>query len=326
MSLNVLPSHGIQRWPVGIGFLAVVFVCSGAEFHSHSWLLCSPASAAASQAQSQPNDEIVYVERDGEPLKFDAYLQSGKGPHPAVVYVHGGGFVTGDKRPCPNHFRGPFFDNGYSVFSVNYRLAPRHPFPAATDDVAAAVKYIKRHATALKVDPKRIVLTGESAGGLISALTGALLQDEDRVAAVIPLFGETDLVLRVSEDPCAMDGHVSPRPAGGCISPGLGAFLGFSEIRNDADRKTIQDASTVTHVRKNMPPYLLIHGTRDFGVPFEQSVSLDAAMKNVGADCTILPIVGGGHGNWTPEQWKMATDTEIKWLNERLPKTTNSTR
>src|SRR5262245_30986438 len=68
--------------------------------------------------------DIVYGEAGGVPLQLDAYLQQSAGPNPAVVFVHGGGFVTGDKRTCPSYILEPFLRNGYSVLSVNYRLAP----------------------------------------------------------------------------------------------------------------------------------------------------------------------------------------------------------
>ena len=284
--------------------------------------LCQLASISAPSAvlaEVQQERDVVYRDIAGETLKLDAYLQSGSGPHPAVAYVHGGGFVAGDKHPCPSYVLDDYARRGYTVFSINYRLAPRYPFPAATEDVGAAIAYIKLHAKKWRVNPDRMVLTGESAGGLISALVGATLRHDNRVAAVIPLFGETDLELRVSEDPCCMDGHASPRPEGGCISPGLGSFLGFQHVASDQERETLRRASTVTHVERSMPPYLLIHGTRDFGVPFEQSVSLQQAMLKCGADCTLLPVVGGGHGNWTPAQWGEVEAATFAWLEKHLP-------
>jgi acetyl esterase/lipase len=262
--------------------------------------------------------DVAYAQSDGETLQLDAYLQAGPGSHASVVFVHGGGFVAGDKRPCPSYILEPYLRHGYSIFSVNYRLAPQHPFPAATDDVAVAIGHIKQHAAKWRIDPTRIVLTGESAGGLISAFVGATLRGENRVAAVIPMCGEVDLELRVSEDPCFMDGHMVPCPVGGCVSKGLGAFLGFSEITSETQRTTIRDASTITHIRADMPPYLLVHGTRDYGVPYEQSVSLQQAMRKIGADCTLLPVVGGGHGNWTAQQWHNVEDFELSWLMQKL--------
>jgi acetyl esterase len=282
-----------------------------------------PLAIGTVVAQGVPADiktqmDVVYGSPQGELLRFDAYLQPGEGPHPAVVHVHGGGFVTGNKRPCPSYILEPYLGNSYCVFAVNYRLAPHHPFPAATEDVAAAIAFLKQHAAQWKIDPARIVLTGESAGGLISALVGATLTSANQVAAVIPVCGEVDLELRVSENPCFMDGKAFPLPPGGCISKGLAAFLGFSDLASDAQRRTLRAASTVTHVRRNMPPYLLVHGTRDFGVPYEQSVSLHQTMHKAGADCTLLPVVGGGHLNWSPQQWQEVTSAELAWLEQKL--------
>ena len=263
--------------------------------------------------------DVAYKEDGEATAKLDLYLHPSPGTHRAIVYVHGGGFVTGDKRPCPNHILGPALQHGYSLVSVNYRLAPQHPFPAAIEDVSAAIHFIKAHGAEWGIDPKGLVLTGESAGGLISALTGAKLVGEDRVAAVMPMYGEVDLELRVTENPCAVDMKAIERPPGGCISNGLGAFLGFKEIKSNADRATIRAASTVAQIHDHMPPYLLIHGTRDFGIPYEQSVSLEQAMKKRRQDCTLLPIVGGGHGNWTPEQWREVMSFAMQWLDEKLP-------
>jgi acetyl esterase/lipase len=280
---------------------------------------CRPLAADDKTAAGFQEQLDIAYQADGEATsKLDVYLHPSSAVHRAIVYVHGGGFVTGDKRPCPNHILGPALKHGYSVVSVNYRLAPQHPFPAAIEDVSAAVRFVKAQASQWRINPDRLVLTGESAGGLISALTGAKLVGDDQVAAVMPMYGEVDLELRVSENPCAVDMKAIERPPGGCISNGLGAFLGFKEIKTDADRATIRAASTVAQVHDRMPPYLLIHGTRDFGVPFEQSVSLEQAMKKRGQDCTLLPVVGGGHGNWTPDEWQEVMNFAMRWLDEKL--------
>src|SRR3954449_7343220 len=99
--------------------------------------LCVLPIVADLQAKTPKIEEkldVVYEHRGGEPVLLDAYLLSGPGPHPAVVFVHGGGFVCGDKPPCLSYILAPFLEHGYSVVSVNYRLAPQHPFPAAAED------------------------------------------------------------------------------------------------------------------------------------------------------------------------------------------------
>jgi acetyl esterase/lipase len=302
----------VASWLPGMcGLLSAYVTLSGAMFFARF------AAGVELPADVDTKLDVVYLESNGAAIALDAYLQKSAGPHPAAIFVHGGGYIGGDKHPCPHYILEPFLGHGYSVFSVNYRLSPQYTFPAATDDITSAIRFVHVHAAEWRVDPNRLVLTGESAGGLITALVGATLTGDDRLAAVVPMCGEFDLELRVSEDPCHVNGQSIPCPAGGCISKGLAAFLGFDSLTTDSDRATLRAASTVDHLHADMPPYLLIHGTRDFGVPYEQSVSLQQAMTKIGADCTLLPVVSGGHGNWTREQWQTATDAELAWLAQR---------
>ncbi|MBI3836704.1 MAG: alpha/beta hydrolase [Planctomycetia bacterium] len=261
--------------------------------------------------------DVEFARPSGVSLKLDAYLHKSAGPHPAIVFVHGGGFVAGDKADYSHDLFDPLVDAAFSSFSVNYRLAPTHPFPAPTDDVESAIAWIKQNAVPLRIDPARLVLAGPSAGGLLVSYVGARHRAENSIAAVVSMFGEHDLLLRVSEDPCCVDGRAIARPKGGCISGGLAALLGFAEV-TPAREARLKEASAVTHVHQDMPPYLLIHGTRDFGVPFEQSVSMHEAMRTVGADVTLLPVVGGGHGNWSKSQWDGVRRVLTDWLTHRV--------
>jgi alpha-L-fucosidase 2 len=261
--------------------------------------------------------DVIFVERTGESLKLDLYLQMTVGPNPVIVHVHGGGFVGGDKKDLPLDLLQPLVKAGCSVVSVNYRLAPKHPFPAAPDDVDASIEWVKTHAAELRSDKSKIVLLGASAGGLLVSLVGARHRPASDIAGVVALYGEHDLPLRVSENPCSSDGRTFPRPPDGCISPGLGAFLGFSKLAPETEG-ILNAASAANQVPAGMPPYLLVHGTRDFGVPFEQSVSMQQAMLRVGAACKLVPVVGGGHGGWsTPSMQHYRTDVE-NWIRETL--------
>lgn len=261
--------------------------------------------------------DVEFVQRDAESLKLDLYLQKTAGPAPTILHVHGGGFVGGDKRDLPLDLLRPMVSAGCSIVSVNYRLAPKHPFPAAPDDVDASVVWVRTHAADLRVDKSKIVLLGPSAGGLLVSLVGARHRPANDIAGVIALYGEHDLPLRASENPCASDGRTFPRPADGCISPGLAAFLGFSKLSPETDH-LLKSASAANQVHANMPPYLLVHGTRDFGVPFEQSVSMQQSMLRAGATCKLVPVVGGGHGGWSaPSMQHYRTDVE-NWVREKL--------
>ncbi len=283
-------------------------------------LLCAAPPTFA--AEFELRKDIVFAKPNGEPLKLDAYLIPGKDVHPAVIYIHGGGFVTGDKEHISTGFgeiRDLILANGISVISANYRLAPQHPYPAATNDIQQAIAFIKQHAGELRIDPDRLALMGDSAGGMLVSHAGAKYRPGNKVATVISFYGEHDFLLRVTENPCAMDGYTVPRPEGGCISGGMAAFFGFDKVTAE-NKPLLADATVVTHVHPEMPSYLLIHGTRDYGVPIEQAHSMQGAMRRVGAECELLAAVGGGHGTggWTAPNQVHYKQTLVDWLKRKL--------
>ncbi len=278
-------------------------------------LLCVLAPALAAEMKI----DVEFASRGDVSLRLDASIPEGAGPFPAAIWVHGGGFVSGDKQPYPLSILQPLADAGYAWFSVNYRLAPQYPFPAQTDDVESAVEYIRIHASQFKVDPERLVLIGASAGGHLVSFVGAHHRERNRVAAVISFFGEHDLVDRVHpKGACMVDGKVIPNPGPMCLSPGLEKFLGITAQSPGAE-EVIRKASPATYVTKDMPAYLLIHGTKDFNVPFEQSERMLAAMLAAGARCELIRVEGGGHGfgPWN-QDLKMARYREqmLEWLKK----------
>jgi alpha-L-fucosidase 2 len=284
-------------------------------------LLLGCCARVFAATEMEVKSDIAFAKISDVSLKLDVYTpKEARGPYPTVLWVHGGGFVSGDKKQFPRLVLDPLFDRGWAMVSVNYRLSPQHPFPAAPDDVESGISYIKKHAREWNVDPNKLVLMGESAGGLLVSVAGARARPENHVAAVVSFYGEHDLILRVTENPCIMDGKAVPMPPGGCLSPGIAAFLGIKEV-NDDTTKIVREASAVTYVKKDMPPYLLIHGTREFHVPFEQAVSLKMAMDKAGADCKLIPILGGAHGlgGWERlPQAKGYKEQMIAWLEEKL--------
>src|SRR6201997_2891003 len=138
--------------------------------------------------------DLQYAEVGGAQLTLDAHIPDGKGPFAAAILVHGGGWVAGDKQQYITYIFQPLSDAGLAWFSINYRLAPQFRFPADADDVEAAIRFVKANAAKYKVDPRRIALLGESAGGHLVSYVGARNRPESRVAAVISMYGVHDFI------------------------------------------------------------------------------------------------------------------------------------
>ena len=127
-------------------------------------------SIAASAADFK---DIPYSDVEGQQLLLDAHIPDGVGPFPTAILVHGGGWVAGDKQQYITYIFQPLSEAGFAWFSINYRLAPQYKFPADADDVEAAIRFVKVNAVKYKVDPRRIALIGESAGGHLVSYVGA---------------------------------------------------------------------------------------------------------------------------------------------------------
>ncbi len=239
-------------------------------------------------------------------LTLDAWMPEGKGPFPAVIVVHGGGFTAGDKQTYVKPLFDPLTRGGFAWFTINYRLAPKYRFPAAAEDVERAVHYVKSHAKEYKVDSKRIALMGESAGGHLVSFVGAQNKPKARVAAVVSFYGPHDFEARAVE--------------AGKLSDSVKAFLGVSEL-NDKTRRVLREASPITYVKKGMPPFLLIHGTKDPLVPYEQSVKMCEKIKSAGASCEVFTVEGAGHGvgNWEKDPAFLPyKEKMVEWLKKTL--------
>jgi acetyl esterase len=123
-------------------------------------------------------DEFELPGPDG-PVAVRLYTPEAAGPHPVLVFVHGGGWVRGDLDTHDNVCRALCARAGCAVLSVDYRRAPEHPFPAALEDCYAALEWTAEHAGRLTLDPDRIAVGGDSAGGNLSAGLALMARDRD---------------------------------------------------------------------------------------------------------------------------------------------------
>lgn len=247
--------------------------------------------------------DIEYAKVNGTSLTLDASVPEGEGPFPTCILVHGGGGVNGDKTSYIKPLFDPLSKAGFTWFTIDYRLAPAHVWPACADDVATALQWVREHATAYKVDPARIVLIGESAGGHLVSWVGTTDRRQPPLAAVVAFYAPNDLVA-----------VMKTRTELG----GIGKLLDVTAMNETTERKLVE-ASPINRVRPGLPPFLLIHGDKDGRVPYEQSTLFQQRMQLAGNRCDLIPIPGGDHGmgGWDalPSDYQIQL---VDWLRRTL--------
>src|SRR6185369_1106437 len=163
------------------------------------WALLLPLFLFMNRTMTAAGPELLqdveYAQVDGVSLRFDASLPVGNHLSPAAIIVHGGAWVRGNRRTDVAPLFQPISDAGFAWFSISYRLAT-DPLQVgiATSDVEAAIRFIKRHAAEYRIDPGRIVLIGESAGGQLASMAALGNAPGTGVKAVVAFYTPTDLV------------------------------------------------------------------------------------------------------------------------------------
>jgi acetyl esterase/lipase len=256
-------------------------------------------------AQARMLKDVVYAHAGRMELTLDASIPDGAGPFPAAVLVHGGGWVAGDKQEYITYIFEPLSKAGFAWFSINYRLAPQYKFPAPADDVLQAIRYVRENARKYNIDAKRIALIGESAGGHLVSYVGARYPGTG-VAAVVSLYGIHDFIT------AAMEWKPFPHE--------VLDLIGIKQVNAETAPLLIK-ASPVIYVSKDSPPFLLIHGSKDEDVPYDQSVEMCDRMKEVGARCDLITVPGAPHGmdHWEPHpEWHWYKKAMVDWLEKAM--------
>jgi len=256
-------------------------------------------------AQARMLKDVVYAHAGRMELTLDASIPDGAGPFPAAVLVHGGGWVAGDKQEYITYIFEPLSKAGFAWFSINYRLAPQYKFPAPADDVLQAIRYVRENARKYNIDAKRIALIGESAGGHLVSYVGARYPGTG-VAAVVSLYGIHDFIT------AAMEWKPFPHE--------VLDLIGIKQVNAETAPLLIK-ASPVIYVSKDSPPFLLIHGSKDEDVPYDQSVEMCDRMKEVGARCDLITVPRAPHGmdHWEPHpEWHWYKKAMVDWLEKAM--------
>ena len=255
----------------------------------------SPEAAYAAFLETLPPPayaDVVYTQGDGAPQTLDIYLPEGDGPWPLLIYVHGGGWMAGDKQEGAEIADG-FVPQGYAVVSINYRLAPQHPFPAAIADTQCAVAWAREHAAEYGFDAAHVALIGGSAGGHLAALAGVVAAPSAPAKPTWqPSCGDPNVDLQVQ----AIVSFAGPMDLSLVekSSAGRGAVVAFLGSACE-DAAICAAASPITYVSADAPPMLLVHGTEDAIVPVVGSERMAQALWAAGAQVIYLPVPGAGH-------------------------------
>lgn len=252
------------------------------------------------------NRDIEYAQVSGESLKLDAFIPAGKGPFPAVIFVHGGGWSGGDKKDGNEPLFLPIANHNIAWFTINYRLAPKYNYPAPVEDVHTAIRWVKAHATEFNIDPNRIALVGESAGGQIVAQAVVKADKDTSVVAAALFYAPIDFVLDMERR--------------GGLSPSMRGLSGKKDaIADDATLQLLREASPINHIRAGLPPFLLVHGTGDMSVLYNWSPLFQSKLKAAGVSCDLITIPEGGHGMARWESFAPEYKEQVaNWLAAKL--------
>jgi acetyl esterase/lipase len=261
-------------------------------------LVDSPAPTAETTVRVVVEKDVIYGKGESEALRLDlARPEQPEGLLPAIVYIHGGGWLRGSRSDYWLDIQDAA-TRGYVAVTIDYRLTDpdksgkaKYPFPAQIEDCKCAVRWLRANAARYHIDPARIGATGSSAGGHLSLLLGAAgaikkfegtgghPDQSSKVQAVVNYYGPTDLI--------KMYGYNKDVDAMMATLCG-----GQPQVRAEEFRA----ASPVTYVSKETCPILTIHGTKDGAVPVEQAREMDAALHKAGVSCALLVLDGEGHG------------------------------
>lgn len=270
-----------------------------------SWLVCGMAASTmlclmlipakgqedSSHSTLRFENGLVFGKSGATELKLDlAAPTEGEGPFPAVVCIHFGGWVRGERQQMRAALEA-LARHGFVAISPDYRLAPRHRFPAALEDCKAAVRWLRAHAEQYRIDPAHIGAFGVSSGGHLACLLGVTRKEDglegdggnaeqsSAVQAVVSFFGPTDLTRDV------WNKELREKQ----LEPFLG---GTAKEKADLYRR----ASPLAYVNKDAPPFLFVHGSADSIVPIQQSEDMAEKLRQVGVSARLLRVADEGHG------------------------------
>ncbi len=265
--------------------------------------------------------DVVFGKGGDAELKLDLAQPKGEGPFPLVVCIHGGAWQFGNRSDHHRTIR-LLAKHGYVAASVQYRLTPKHPFPAQIEDVKCAVRFLRANARKYKIDPSRVGALGDSAGGHLALLLGVMdpkdglegkggnAEQSSKVQAVVNYYGPTDLATWA---PSKFGDQMLKRGTGKDGDTLLRDLVGTAD-RKDPRMKT---ASPVSYIDARDAPVLTFQGTADPLVLPQQARLLHAALKKAGVKERLELLEGAGHG-WGGDRRNRSDRLALEFFDKHL--------
>ena len=257
------------------------------------------------------NADIVYGHKDGLAMTMDAFSPGEGRNGAALLFMVSGGWVSRWSAPDPaSPIVRPFLDAGYTVFLVRHGSSPRYGIPDAVADVTRAVRYVRHHADRFGIDPARLGVMGNSAGGHLALVLGtqgddgstdgdAVEQASSRVAAVVAWVPPTDLTIAVWEAPESLPTYRR--------FPALDLSIEQARQHSPLHSATADDA-----------PALMIMGGADELVPAFHGERMAAAFAREGVAHELIVLDNAGHGLGGEANWERVLGATLNWLNRHL--------
>lgn len=270
--------------------------------------LCRAADVGKVTTQAN----VEYGTVDGQKLLLDIFAPEDTAKiHPAVIFVHGGAWQAGSKENF-SEAAVRLAQQGFVCFSIDYRLMTDagNRWPDQIDDTQRAVRWVRAHADAYHVDPKRLGAVGASAGGQLVALLGtterrdnsdaSLASYSSHVQCVVDMYGPVDLTKTFIGKQAWVDALLKKL------------------FNGQADGPVAQEASPLFHVDAKSAPFLIFHGKLDDIVPLEQSQRMDAALRKAGIESKLIVFDNEGHGFSRPENKERFNEELLQFLKAQL--------
>ncbi len=316
----------------------------GAAFFILLSSVASPTSADVSAVNARMWT-YTYKKVGNLEIKANIYRADDEEVRPVVVWIHGGALIMGGRESVNGRIRKMFLDAGYAIVSIDYRLAPETKLPAIIEDVEDAFKWIREKGPDLfHIDSSRIAVMGSSAGGYLTLTTGYRVKP--RPTVLVSFWGYGDLIGDWYSKPSPHPRHhtsqmteeqARKQVSGSAIANGRdrdgdgGAFYQFCRQRGlwpkevsgwnpDTQAKEFYPYMPVKNVTAEYPPTLLIHGTKDTDVPYEQSVMMAAEYKNCSVRHEFITIADAEHGlgGGDKEQIDLAYKKVFEFVHQQM--------